>query len=658
MSQASRKTAQADESLYPRAHRLMRGMAWLYGGAVLVVLLWLALGFLPAATAPELRAMAREWIVGGLGAIVLPALLVAFTASLATLALTGARFRYSTAPDVPRAHTPTRWQYWSITNPGVAARQGQAVIVTTGAVLAWVAERLLWPVDVAPSAQVVANVGAAFAFLLAFLSLVAERVVNEFPEPQLPEAPKVRRLLLFATLVLTAAACLEIARGAGVAWARWVAWLLICLPGLVALELALRALARMFLPPPRPADATAVTDSLLAALITGGPRAPGVLLKTHFGLDFSRSWALAFLSSAALPALFGTGLLCWGLTGVKLIDLGQRGVYERFGAPVGVLGPGLHLLLPWPFGRLRPVEFGTIHSAAIGVDEAESDQSMLADAEAPPPLSLNRLWETAHAGQAHYLVPSTGTGPQGFQSIATEISVLYRVGLTDNAALQSVYSIADPDSLIKEEAGRLVLRYFNSRTLETVIGARRENVAGALQRQLATNIDAHHAGLEIVSVLIEEIHPPAGAAAAYHAVQAAEINATASIFAEDARAKRTLGVAQQEAHQMTTSADAKAAEIRRLADAAAYRFSAERRAYAAGGKAFLLERYYGKFDAALSKVPVTIMDHRLSTAAGDGALIDLRSATPTVGAPPGREGAPAAAPTPAPAAGATPPRVP
>src|SRR5262249_39796686 len=165
----------------------------------------------------------------------------------------------------------------------------------------------------------------------------------------------------------------------------------------------------------------------------------------------------------------------------------------------------------------------------------------------------------------------------------------------------------DPDALIKEEAGRLVLRYFNSRPLETVIGARRENVAGALQQQLAANIDAHRAGLEIVSVLIEEIHPPAGAAAAYHAAQAAEINATASIFAEQARAKRALGVAQQEAHQMTTSADAKAAEIRRAADAAAYRFGAERRAYGAGGKAFLLERYYNKFDAALSKVPITIM---------------------------------------------------
>ncbi len=331
-------------------------------------------------------------------------------------------------------------------------------------------------------------------------------------------------MLLFSTLVLVAAACLEIGHSVGIAWVHWLVWLVALLPALIMLELTLRALARMFLcrrlcPRPLPA----VSESVLAALITGGPRSPGIILRTHLGLDFSRSWAVRFLSAALLPAAFGTGLLCWGLSGVKLIDLDQRGIYERFGAPVAVLGPGLHVLLPWPLGRLRPVEFGGIHSRG---DRRRSGGArrieMTADAEAPAPLALNRLWESTHPGQAYYLVPSTGSGPQGFQSIATEIYVLYRVGLTDSAAMQSVYTVADPESLVRNGASRLVLRYFNSRTLEAVIGARRENVAGTLRDQLAADVDSYHAGIEIVSVLIEEIHPPTGAAAAYHAVQAAE----------------------------------------------------------------------------------------------------------------------------------------
>ena len=179
-------------------------------------------------------------------------------------------------------------------------------------------------------------------------------------------------------------------------------------------------------------------------------------------------------------------------------------------------------------------------------------------AEDTPPLSLNRLWESAHAGQANYLVPSPGTGQQGFQSVSTEISVLYRVGLTDAAALQSVYEVADPESLIREAGSRIVLRFFNSRTLLAVLGERRDNVAASLRDALAADLDSHHAGVEVISVLIEEIHPPAGAAAAYHAVQAAQINASASISDERGRAKRVAGVAQQEARQLTSAAHATA----------------------------------------------------------------------------------------------------
>src|SRR4029077_15845565 len=203
-----------------------------------------------------------------------------------------------------------------------------------------------------------------------------------------------------------------------------------------------------------------------------------------------------------------------------------------------------------------------------------------------------------------------------------------------------VYTVADPESLIRESASRLVLRYFNSRELDAVLGASRENVAGSLREALATNMDEHHAGVEIVSVLIEEIHPPAGAAGAYHAVQAAEINANASISQELGRAKRAAGVAQQEAHQLTAAADAQAAETGAGANAETYRFTADRRAYADSGESFLLERSYGKLKTALAQAPLTLIDHRLSPS--QGPVLDLRS-------PMAAPRAPSTAPTSAPA---------
>jgi regulator of protease activity HflC (stomatin/prohibitin superfamily) len=578
---------------------------------------------LPAGIAIPARAVAHEAIAGGLAAMVLAALLLALTGLLGTLALTSARYRQATAAELGRTAPGTGWRQ-ALEHAGVAARIGQAVIVPIGAIAIYLVLQFLWPVEATADVRSSANILAALVFALTFVSLVCERIMVAFPAPQLPEAPALRRLLLLTTLLLAAAGCIELGHAAMLGWVHWAQWVVALLPMLVVLELALRALARLFLPAPAAANARAVADSILASIVTGGPRAPAVLLKSHLGLDFTRSWALAFLSAAVLPAILGTALVCWALTGLKLIEMGQRGIYERFGAPVAVLGPGLHLLLPWPLGRLRPVEFGTIHAVAIGVDEpANAGSAERVGAEDVPPLSLNRLWESAHAGQAHYLVASPGTGQQGFQSVSTEISVLYRVGLSDAAALQSVYEVADPESLIREAGSRIVLRFFNSRTLLGVIGERRDNVAVSLRDDLAADLNSHHAGIDVVSVLIEEIHPPAGAAGAYHAVQAATINASASISNERGRAERAAGQAQEEAHQLTSAANATAIERVDAANADAYRFDAERRAHAEGGAAFLLERTFSRIQTALAQKPLTLLDHRLSS--NPGPIIDLRN---------------------------------
>jgi regulator of protease activity HflC (stomatin/prohibitin superfamily) len=625
-----------EERVFPRSHRLVRRLALLYCVAVLALAVLMSAAALPAGALPQLRAFAYELATGGAGASVATVLVLALTSLLGTLALTSARFVHSA--ERGSAAAPSR--DLRAFDPGFIARQGQAVITVTGLALICLAASLLSARALPTTDSTSANIAAAFVFALAFVSLIAERTMHEFPAPQLPEAPALRRILLLTTWVLLASACAELGRATGLGWVRWPLYVLIAAPCLVSLELALRALGRLFLPPPAASEARAVAESLLASVLTGGPRAPSALLRSHLGLDFARSWALQFLSAAILPAVLGTALLCWGLSGVKLINLGERGVYERFGAPVAVLGPGLHLLLPWPLGRLRPVEFGAIHSVAIGVDQPHAESAEPVDAEATPPISLNRLWESAHPGQANYLVPSMGTGQQGFQSVSTEISVLYRVGLTDAAALDSVYTVADPESLIREAASRLVLRYFNSRTLETVLGARRENVAAALRDALTADMNSHRAGIDIVSVLIEEIHPPAGAAAAYHAVQAAEINANASISDERGRAKRVAGVAQQEAHQLIAAATAQAAETLHAADAEAYRFNADRRANAEGSRPFLLERSFSALKAALSRTPVTIVDHRLSPA--QGPVFDWRA--PSTGSRPAGTAAPGAAP--------------
>ena len=73
-------------------------------------------------------------------------------------------------------------------------------------------------------------------------------------------------------------------------------------------------------------------------------------------------------------------------------------------------------------------------------------------------------------------------------------------------------------------------------------------------------------------------------------MQAAQIDAEASIAAERGRAQATLAESRQAATALTTDASATAAELTGAATAEATRFAADRDAAASAGGVFLFER--------------------------------------------------------------------
>ena len=370
------------------------------------------------------------------------------------------------------------------------------------------------------------------------------------------------------------------------------------------------------------------------------------------GLDFAQQLGAGLPDPGdGLWAVVAARCCCVGSSsGVKLLGDDQRGVYERLGAPVGVLGPGFHILLPRPFGRMRPVEYGVTHTIAVGAiegpDAYQKDQNAeRIGAEDIPQANMDRLWSTAHATEAEYLVASQAEGQQGFQVVNGEILVIYRTGLSDSAAMQSVYGSADQAMVVEEESNRLFTRFFSSHVLDQLLAGQREGLYQwqSLRAELQRAVDADKAGIDIVAVLIDAIHPPAGAAVAYHSVQAAEINADASIAQATAHAERTAGEAQQEANQAVSAAQATAVEKVGAASSDAYQFGADRNASRPSPPAFLLERRVRNLTPALKGVRLMIVDAHLSK--DEAPIIDMRSSAPPVAG----VGAPAASP-----AGATP----
>ena len=206
--------------------------------------------------------------------------------------------------------------------------------------------------------------------------------------------------------------------------------------------------------------------------------------------------------------------------------------------------------------------------------------------------------------------------------VSADIRLLWRVGLTDADALHATYRTVDPVALLRQAGGRAVASFLAGRTLEAVLGENREAMALRLRTAIQQDLDAAETGIELAAVVIEAIHPPGGAADAYHAVQAAQIDAEASIAAERGRAHASLAEAQQLATGALTAAQAGSVETTGAATAEATRFAADRDGDRLGGGVFRFERYLANLTAALSKAQVVILDHRIE--APDAPVIDLR----------------------------------
>jgi regulator of protease activity HflC (stomatin/prohibitin superfamily) len=456
---------------------------------------------------------------------------------------------------------------------------------------------------------------------LAFPVLVLER---SFADTGSADAAMLRAVLL----VQAGSGLALILQGSGVMAAALLHQVFAGCVVLLAAEFAVRGLASLFLPPPDLAIARPVARSALAGWIRlRPPRLASInqAISQRWGLDLSRGWALRFVGRALLPVGLLLALLAWGLTGLVALPLDQRAVFELFGRPVAVLGPGLHVLPPWPIGIARRVERGVLHELALGEPD-RGRPAALPSAEDLPPQSADRLWDRPHAGETTYLIASPATAGQGFQRVDVDLRLITRVGLSDTAALQAAYGVADPDALVRATAGRVLVSYFSARTLAGVLGEDRETFAETIHAALQRELDRLDTGIEIVAVVTEAIHPPPESADAWHYVQSARIRAQIAVADEQGAAAKTAAATRTTVATLTDAATAGAAETVAKASADATLFAADKAAYAAEPDAFRLERWLMRLRTALPRAQLLVLDHRLAGA--EAPTLDLRDLAP------------------------------
>lgn len=456
---------------------------------------------------------------------------------------------------------------------------------------------------------------------LAFLFLLEERFLSSRSEGDLASISGFPGLLRLVIVVLLLCGGFSACLSAGLLLPRWV-WRLPAIITFCGLaEISCRLMAAWF----APAQTAKEAKSVVCIVAFENPQTfrPArfvELLQQHFGLDAERSWALVFLRRTFMPVSALMILLAWIGSGIIQVPQDKRGVYERLGIPVAVLSPGLHVTFPQPFGRVRLTEFGTIHALSVADAPLSVTQTDRSSAEGDPPDSANRLWDSSPDDASWLVAHHQAENRAGFEMLTANLHVLYRIRMSDQSALDALYTVSSPETLLNSLAHRCLTSFFSAETLDGVMATRREEISHVITKNLQNQLDGYHSGLEIVAVLIDAIQPPAAAAKSWRMVQAAEVRAATSVAEEQTRAEGTDALAHQNAYDATTKATSQAAQTLRQADADTARMEGDENAWKIAGNAFLLERQLMSLRAALAKASITVVDKNIPE-----NLIDLRT---------------------------------
>ncbi|AOJ35027.1 protease modulator HflK [Burkholderia metallica] len=463
--------------------------------------------------------------------------------------------------------------------------------------------------------------GAA-CIVLAFLTLVAER--------HHAAAARTSAVAASLTRMLRVALATALAGALAAAWfvfrhrtADGLVHALALLNAAIAAELALRGVLSWFAAP----RGAIVPTSALAGLLSRRPSpfaSLGAELRDRYGIDLRQSWGWRSFVRLLPGALAATVACAWLLTAVVVLNPEQRAVYERFGAPVAVWQPGLHVGLPWPFGRARIVDNGAVHQVAIAgsASDGGADAPPL-PADGPTPERLDRLWDAPHPWDTTQVIAGANGDRQNFQIVNADVRVDYRVGPTDADARAALYRTIDPESTVRASANRELVHYLSSHTLESLLETNQAAMADQLKRALQQQLDRLQSGVDVIAVVIESVHPPTGAAAAFHDVQAAQIRAQGSVAQARGFAAGLLGNAQQQALERIAHAEAQAGDTVSSARVQQIDFDADVVAYRLGGPAFPFEYYLDRLQRGLLNARMTIIDDRLAD--GTRATVDLRN---------------------------------
>jgi regulator of protease activity HflC (stomatin/prohibitin superfamily) len=259
----------------------------------------------------------------------------------------------------------------------------------------------------------------------------------------------------------------------------------------------------------------------------------------QFGFEVSKTWFYLLIKRSIVPLILFGAVCLVAITSLSVVDVGQRGVIERFGRPFSEepIGAGMTVKYPWPIERTYRFDVGQSRRIVLGFAEERPHRGQEQRNDARPVLWTNR--EHGEFEEIDILVAT----PRSELRVATDADLedgrgrsvpvsIFRAVATVEFRVRDVfdfgYQFSDGTALVKGIAQRELVRYAASVDQEAFLSVGRSDAAKMLQERIQSEAERLHLGVEILFVRLLGIHPAQEVAEAYQKVVGAEQQRDAS----------------------------------------------------------------------------------------------------------------------------------
>ncbi|KAF0094707.1 MAG: hypothetical protein E1N59_1711 [Puniceicoccaceae bacterium 5H] len=313
----------------------------------------------------------------------------------------------------------------------------------------------------------------------------------------------------------------------------------------------------------------------------------------------SEMWFLPSILRA-LPALaVAVAVMTWVSTAFHAVPLGSQGLHQHLGrTQEQLLQPGLHVTLPYPFGRVKTIPSDELRMVVLGLEADTGD-----------PI----LWDRAHyVGEVNQLV---GVGEE---LLTISVPIYYHIKDPRRLFLHTT----DPQLTITQAGYRALLHQTLHESAFDIMTTERSDLQQALHEAIQADLDRKESGIEIDLVCLRDIHPPVNVGPSYQEVVSAEEDREAFIYEGQAYRSQNLPRAEARQYALMAASDGKYQSRIEAASGQAHSFTALDASYNEAPEVFRVRKAYEAFDASLAGVKKLIVDESFQGAIP--AYIDVR----------------------------------